>query len=99
MSTMTSQAPDSVKAQYTSPSCSHTFELPLQSKASANSSAAERTAYLAELRASTKQLQTDVNKFLTEKMEEDKARASDKKSKRDEEIEEQNYGEEIPDED
>jgi type IV secretory pathway VirB9-like protein len=96
---MPSQDTASVKAQYTSPNGTHTFSLPLQSKASISSTTEERTTYLAELRASTKQLQADVNKFLTQKMEEDKARSSDKISKQQEELEEQNYGEEAPEED
>lgn len=69
-------------------------------------------AYLSELRTSAKQLQEDVNVFLTKKMEEDKATAGregvvgsapgDKKGveKSRDEIEEENYGEEeVGDED
>ncbi len=36
----------------------------------------DKVAYLSELRASTKQLQEEINVFLTQKMEEDKAAAN-----------------------
>ena len=60
----------------------------------------QKTNYLSELRVSSKKLQEDINKFLTEKMEEDKKTAiqhgqngvSTQKSKDD--LEEENYGEE-----
>ncbi len=59
-----------------------------------------KSKYLSELRASTKNLQEDINKFLTEKMEEDKKAASQNslddvsKQKSKDELEEENYGEE-----
>ena len=59
-----------------------------------------KSKYLSELRASTKRLQDDVNKFLTEKMEEDKKTADQdrlngtSKQKSKDELEEENYGEE-----
>lgn len=93
---MASTEQRSLKAQYTSPTGSHEFNTPVAAPCKDNPSTSERTKYLAELRANTKQLQADVNKFLTEKMEEDKARGdgSGTKDKKNEEIEEQNYGEE-----
>ncbi|KAJ9608622.1 hypothetical protein H2200_006393 [Cladophialophora chaetospira] len=59
-----------------------------------------KSKYLSELRASTKKLQEDVNKFLTEKMEEDKRAAGQhglngaSKEKFTDELEEEKYGEE-----
>lgn len=86
----------SLKAQYTSPTGSHEFDTPIVVPCKDNPSTDERTKYLAELRANTKTLQADVNKFLTEKMEEDKARSdgAGAKDKKNEDLEEQNYGEE-----
>ena len=86
----------SLKAQYTSPHESHEFNTPIVAPCKDNPSTSERTKYLAELRAHTKKLQADVNKYLTEKMEEDKARSDESasKDKKHEEFEEQNYGEE-----
>jgi hypothetical protein len=63
----------------------------------------DKTAYLFELRASTKQLQEEINTFLTNRMEEDTLRAAtnggkmqDKTAERKsrDEIEEENYGKE-----
>ncbi len=59
-----------------------------------------KTKYLSELRASTKTLQQDINKFLTAKMEEDKQAIAQNdlkntsKQKSKDELEEENYGEE-----
>ena len=63
-----------------------------------------RTKYLSDLRASSKKLQDDINKFLTEKMEEDKRATKPgssngaTKQKSNDELEEENYGEENTDE-
>ena len=63
----------------------------------------DKTAYLFELRASTKQLQEEINTFLTNRMEEDTLRAAtnggkmqDKTAERKsrDEVEEENYGKE-----
>ncbi|EXJ79559.1 hypothetical protein A1O3_07838 [Capronia epimyces CBS 606.96] len=51
-----------------------------------------KTKYLADLRASGKKLQEEINKFLTEKMEEDRTGVSQQKAG--DELEEENYGEE-----
>jgi hypothetical protein len=62
----------------------------------------DRTAYLAALRVATVELQEQVNKDLTLRMENDKASATDAASKAgmgDDAKEEDNYGEEVPDED
>lgn len=96
-------SPDShsVSASYTSPSGTHTFSIPIAAPCT-DASTAERTKYLGELRANTKKLQADVNKFLTEKMEEDKlqqAQAGSKDKKEEEAArEEENYGEEVVEE-
>jgi len=61
-----------------------------------------KTEYLSALRAQASQLQSNINTFLTEKMEEDKAAEScsnvSKQSKQ-EEKEEEMYGEEDPEQD
>lgn len=84
-----------IKAHYTSPTASHNLSIPITAPCT-NKTTAERIHYLGELRANAKTLQGDINKFLTQKMEEDKAReaGSKDKKKEDEEREEENYGEE-----
>lgn len=86
----------SLSAEYTSPSTTEpvlfTHALPTLP---ASPTTADRTAYLSGLQSVTKALQTDVNAFLTQKMEEDKAsgeRGADAN-------EEANYGEEVVDAD
>lgn len=96
--------PSSVKAIYGSSTHSKTFEKSLSSPGPTE--AKSKTAYLAGVRSATKQLQDDINVFLTAKMEEDKANASapatgshaNESEFRDEE-EEQTYGEEKIDQD
>ncbi|KAL8801568.1 MAG: hypothetical protein Q9182_004354 [Xanthomendoza sp. 2 TL-2023] len=83
-------------AHYTSPTTgSRTFTHPLAT--STTSSLAEKTAYLSTLRASVTQLQSDINEFLTSKMDEDKALAAKTglSEKVDENKEEDFYGEEV----
>jgi len=62
----------------------------------------ETTAYIASLRNSLLEMQNDINAYLTEKMEEDKAAAATNGNgiadKVDEQKEEENYGEEVEDE-
>ncbi|TKA79483.1 hypothetical protein B0A49_03576 [Cryomyces minteri] len=91
-------APNSatLEAVYTSSASTQTFSHPLPSASSATSSVQEKTAYLSVLRVSAAQLQGEVNTFLTQKMEED--RAAEGKAKVDDEKEEENYGEEVVDE-
>ncbi|KAK5017091.1 hypothetical protein LTR39_001733 [Cryomyces antarcticus] len=88
--------PATLEAVYTSSASSQTFSHPLPSASSATSSVQEKTAYLSALRASAAQLQGEVNAFLTQKMDED--RAAEGKAKVDDEKEEENYGEEVVDE-
>lgn len=97
----------SLKASYESPSETKDFVHNLSASCSRESTVEQKTAYLSELRHSVRKLQEDINVFLTEKMAEDKARdvqSSPEKSKsRDgkskDEIEEENYGEEQPEDD
>ncbi|KAI4185884.1 MAG: hypothetical protein L6R41_003856 [Letrouitia leprolyta] len=79
-------------ATYTSPSLSQSFTHPLPS--SMTTSTAEKTEYLSNLRQSVTKLQDEINTFLTEKMEEDKALAAKAGLKVDEKKEEERYGEE-----
>lgn len=77
-------------ANYTSLSSSKSFTHNLPALP-ATPSTADRTAYLSSLQSSVKTLQADINAFLTQKMEADKAageKGADAK-------EEENYGEEV----
>ena len=87
---------NTVTAQYSSPNGTKEFTHTLTAKCPSDASTAEKTAYLSELRSSTKKLQGGVNAFLTERMEEDKKGAQIKTQ---DEIEEEKYGEEPVDED
>ena len=80
----------SVSAIYAAPKATHAFHhhvAPLPALDNVNA----KTAYLAQLSQSARNLQNDINVFLTERMEEDKksAAVSEKEVK-----EEENYGEE-----
>lgn len=79
----------SLSANYASPSGTHVFSAQLPAVLSSPSTT-DRVAYLGDLQAHLKTLQSDVNTFLTQKMADDKA--GDAK-------EEENYGEEVVDED
>lgn len=88
----------SLSATYTSPTVSSASPQLFTSKLPALSSPPStqgRVAYLAELQTSLKSLQGDINTFLTQKMEEDKAIGAEKGTAKDEET----YGEEVVDED
>ena len=89
----------SFTAHYESPTDTKTFHYTLPALAQECSESQAKTAHLSELRTSSKKLQEDINRFLTEKMEEDKKNAGKsgqnsggQKSK--DELEEENYGEE-----
>ena len=92
---------NSLTALYTSPTSTHTFSSALPALP-ASDKVQEKTDYLSSLRTNISKLQDDVNTFLTQKMEEDKAAegagAGGKRSK-DEEREEEMYGEEDAGED
>lgn len=83
-------ANDQLTATYKSPSDQKTFssELPPAQAGDVKT----KTAYLSTLRSNFTHVQSDVNAFLTKKMEEDKA-AGDKKADQDAKAEEM-YGEE-----
>lgn len=86
----------SLTAQYssnTAPNKTITIALPALPDPPATQ---ERVAYLAELQTSLKTLQSDLNTFLTERMEEDKALGA---SKVDDAKAEETYGEEVVEED
>jgi hypothetical protein len=100
---MASQTPPTLSATYTSTTnAPFTFSLPLT--APADSTTAETKAkYLAELRTHVASLQQQVNRELTARMEEDKARESSAAAANgvktvDDEKEEENYGEEVQEE-
>lgn len=62
----------------------------------------DKTAYLSSLRSNVSQMQDDINAYLTQKMEEDKAQdagAAGKRSNKDEDRQEEMYGEEDAEED
>lgn len=60
----------------------------------------DKTAYLAALRKATSEIQENINKELTSRMEQDKTLADGpSKAAADEAKEEDNYGEEVPEED
>jgi len=81
----------SLTATYTSPtSSSRSFTAEL-SALSFSPSTADRVAYLAELSSSLKNMQKDINEFLTQKMADDKAA--------DDANDEETYGEEVVEED
>lgn len=85
-------------AVYTSPTATNTFSSPLQSAPTQVSSSTEKSQYLGDLRQKVAHLQDDINQFLTNKMDEDKA-ATEGAASKDEDMEEQMYGEEVVDED
>ncbi|KAF2689723.1 hypothetical protein K458DRAFT_291731 [Lentithecium fluviatile CBS 122367] len=85
----------SLTATYTSPTSEpQTFTQPLPAPSSSPSTA-DRTAYLAFLQSSIRNLQGEVNTFLTQRMEDDKALVG----KLDDAQAEETYGEELPEED
>ena len=101
MTTPESSANAKLSADYKSPTGQHTFsyEVPAVSQ---NQSTEETTDFLAKLRQSAVRMQQDVNTFLTQKMDEDKALENTKEvqhnAKVDEDKEEDNYGEEVDEE-
>lgn len=104
---MSSQA-DSKKlsftATYTSPSNAHfviTHELQAPASGTTNPTVPDKTKYLSDLRAATATMQEQINKELTRRMDEDKAREASKNNGSasvDDAKEEENYGEEVQEE-
>ncbi|TVY54668.1 hypothetical protein LCER1_G003646 [Lachnellula cervina] len=88
--------PNTLKTTYNSPTnAPFTLTQPLPP----HPTPSNKTAYLSALRKATSQMQEEINKELTMRMEEDKAVASKGKGGVDEAKEEDNYGEEVPEED
>jgi hypothetical protein len=93
-----SDSPADLKATYASPSGSKEFSHNLTTRASLDKVSEKdepalftktKTAYLSELRSSVKQMQGEINSFLTEKMEEDKKTAATNGQKAKDEVEEE----------
>ncbi|KAF6832170.1 hypothetical protein CMUS01_07025 [Colletotrichum musicola] len=87
-------------ATYTSPT-NEPFTFSETLPAPPSSGVADKTAYLGALRKAIGSAQDSINKELTARMEEDKAREAGKngaapKTAVDEALEEENYGEEAP---
>jgi hypothetical protein len=101
MSTPSDTNQTSLTASYKSPSGAKQFRYAIDTAAENQLDTNSKTHYLSQLRASTKNLQNDVNDFLTQKMDEDKKTGLETtvKSKTKEELEEENYGEEVADDD
>jgi len=90
--------PQQLTASYASPSTSKTFTTDPLPQSSNN--VEQKTAYLSALRSNISTLQGDINTFLTQKMEEDKAaEGNDSKKSAADEREEDFYGEEDPEKD
>jgi hypothetical protein len=97
-------APNAFVATYASPIATQTFSQALPSRSSDSKSAEiqEKTAFLSALRNSAAQMQTELNAYLTEKMEEDKAASGEKSGengKAQEFKEEEMYGDEDAEQD
>jgi hypothetical protein len=103
-SEISSQQFQLLSATYQSPA-NEAFTQAQKIPAPPTSKTTDRTAYLAALRKATAEMQEQINKELTTRMEEDKAResrtngSSKKNGAVDEAKEEDNYGEEVPEED
>lgn len=87
-------AQSQLTANYTSPSATKVFASDPLPRDPQN--VEEKTTYLAALRANASKLQGEINAFLTQKMEEDKAVEADSKKSAADEREEDFYGEEDP---
>ncbi|KXL43354.1 hypothetical protein M433DRAFT_70348 [Acidomyces richmondensis BFW] len=87
-------------ASYASHSASETFSKSLPALSDL-SNVSEKTVYLSALRLSISQMQSDVNEFLTKKMDEDQTASvhQDNKEIAGDEKEEEMYGEEDPEQD
>ncbi|OJD25775.1 hypothetical protein ACJ73_02845 [Blastomyces percursus] len=101
-----SSSPSILRATYTSPDKTHTFAHTLSTSLPRSSDSSEtpvKTAYLSELRGAVSALQTEVNEFLTARMDEDNNNrqasggGADKAKSEKERREEENYGEEVLD--
>lgn len=90
-----------LSAAYSSPT-NKPFTLAESIPTQSTSSVDDKTQYLSKLRAAVNNAQDQINKELTARMEEDKARDGSSKSEAakgvDEDKEEENYGEEVQEE-
>lgn len=95
----------SFSAKYTSPTNAPftvTHELQTPPSGTTDPNVSDKVKYLSDLRKATATIQEQVNKELTQRMDEDKAREATKNghiSNVDEAKEEENYGEEVQEED
>ncbi|KAJ0125395.1 gon7 family protein [Diaporthe amygdali] len=94
----------SLTGTYSSPSnapFTTTHDLQAPASGTVNPTVADKTKYLSDLRKATAAMQDQINKELTQRMEEDKAREAGKNGKvaADDAKEEENYGEEVQEED
>lgn len=85
-------------ASYQSPT-SEPFTITNSLPAPPSTSVADKTQYLSALRQAISSAQDQINKDLTSRMEQDKAREGNATKGVDEAKEEENYGEEVQDED
>lgn len=90
-----------LRADYSASGATKDFQYP-QNALNDQPTPKETTAYFSSLRNSLLGMQSDINTFLTKKMEEDKTTAATNgngiANKVDEQKEEDNYGEEVEDE-
>lgn len=92
---MASQAPKILTAHYQDPTGSQrTFDFTIDQSTTDLTQTDARTQYLEKLRAATINLQADVNQFLTQRMEADKASSNVTSQDADEAKAENDYGEE-----
>lgn len=106
MTSATDQQTMSLKADYASPTNAPftvTHQLLAPPSGMTKPTVPDKTRYLADLRKATTSLQDQINKELTQRMEEDKAAEVTKNGKAssrvDDAKEEENYGEEVQEED
>ena len=97
---MSTMAMTALIATYKAPGSSYTFSLKSSPRPEAGNVQA-KTAYLSSLRSNIVQMQSDVNAFLTMKMDESRTTETEKvsASKAKEKLEEDMYGEEDPEAD
>lgn len=100
MTSNNSHTTPTLSATYISPNNDH-FQHTTQLAAPISLEPKDRTVYLSSLKKACAELQDVVNKELTQRMEEDNARAAatGTKVKIDDKKEEENYGEEVVEED
>ncbi|KAK1754325.1 hypothetical protein QBC47DRAFT_402747 [Echria macrotheca] len=90
-----------LSATYTSSGGNEPFtvNIPIAAPSAGASSVEQRTAYLQRLRDAALRVQDQVNRELTERMEQDNAKAQQSASGINDSKEEENYGEEVQEDD